>query len=317
VNWELDDAGFAALIAGAARAPSVHNSQPWRFRYDRTAIEVRLDPDRVLPVADPTGRAARISCGAAAYTMGVCLAMRGTPAVVRLRPDPDDSELLARLTPAPPRPPTPTERRLHAAVPRRHSNRHPFADTAVPANLRTALLDAARAERAWLDFLLRPAEVDAVVALTRAADRQLTADDDYVRELRAWTRDGDAPDGVPRRLGGPAPQPNELLARRDFGGPPSHRTFESQPLIGVLGVTGDRPGDQVQAGMALQRVLLTATALGLATSTFTQPVDVPAVRAEIRRTRKRPEPPQLLLRFGYAVAMPPTGRRPVAEVIDA
>jgi hypothetical protein len=158
-----------------------------------------------------------------------------------------------------------------------------------------------------------------VAALARAADDILRRDEAYRAEVVTWTRSDDAVrDGVPRSAGGPTPRPYELLARRDFGGPPAAegRDYELEPLIGVLGTHGDTAADQVQAGQALQRVLLTATDRGLAASLVSQPIEVGSVREQLRLALGRHAPPQVLVRFGYANPAPPSGRRPVAEVAD-
>ena len=68
-----DEATFAAAVADAVWAPSIHNSQPWRFRRTGHGIEVRVDECRLLPASDPEGRAARVSCGAAACNLGLVL----------------------------------------------------------------------------------------------------------------------------------------------------------------------------------------------------------------------------------------------------
>ena len=44
------------LIASAGRAPSLHNSQPWRFRLDGDVLELRADPQRAMRVSDPEAR---------------------------------------------------------------------------------------------------------------------------------------------------------------------------------------------------------------------------------------------------------------------
>ena len=74
----------------AVRAPSLHNTQPWRFRLRDGAIEVLVDPARRLPATDPSGWGARIACGAALFNLRLALAVAGTPATVRLRPYPAD-----------------------------------------------------------------------------------------------------------------------------------------------------------------------------------------------------------------------------------
>jgi hypothetical protein len=62
---------------------------------------------------------------------------------------------------------------------------------------------------------------------------------------------------------------------------------------------------EVQVGQALQRVLLTATAAGLATSSLRQVVDVPQTREELRRLLGGARPPQAVLRIGWPGAVRP------------
>jgi len=314
----LDESEFVAVVGAAARAPSMLNSQPWRFRRRADTIDLLVDPDRRLPVVDSTGWAARIGCGAALFNLRLALAALGRPAVVTALPEYDDPYLLARLTPDRPRPPSPMEAQLYRAIPRRHSNRGPFADEPVPLPVRGKLSSAARAEEAWLDLLIGPVAVEATALMVRAADDVLCRDAAYQAETAAWVRRSTAvTDGIPVPAGGPAPRPHELLARRDYGGGelPAHRDYERDPLLAVLSVTGDWPADQVQAGQALQRVLLTATDLGLAASLFSQPIEVAAVRERLRRAVGRTAPPQMLMRLGYATATPRSPRRPVRELI--
>jgi nitroreductase len=313
MSWNVTPERFAALVADAVRAPSMHNTQPWRFRLSGPCIDLLLDPERMLPVADPTGRAARVACGAALFNLRLALAVDGTPAAVRLWPEPG---VVARLTPAGHRPATPTERRLYAAIPRRHSDRHPFLDVPVPADARAALVRAAHDEGAWLRLAESAPDAEATADVIREADRLLRAGDAYVTELATWAGVGEhSPEGIPRGAGGPEPGQYELLARRDFAGPPGTRAFEREPLLGVLGAAGDLPADQVVAGTALQRVLLTATDLGLAASVFTQPIDRPATRERLREVCRQPFPPFAVVRFGYGGAPHRSGRRRVSDVI--
>ena len=314
----LDRTLFVTAVEAAVRAPSLHNTQPWRFRLRDGALEVLADQRRRLPAADPYGWAMRIACGAAVFNARLAFAVAGCPAQVRLRPDPAQPDLVARLGPGPPRPATPQEKSLFAAVAVRHSNRHPFAAEPVPVEVRPDLLAAARVEGAWLDLLIGRGPLAAVAEVVRAADTNLIRDAAYRQELEEWSRRTDADDGVPLDAGGPSPEPQDLLAMRDLGGPPRApgRDFESDPLVAVLSTAGDTAHDQLIAGQAMQRVLLTATGHRLAVSMLSQPIEVPAARERLRSGLSRHGLPQMVLRIGYGRPGYPPRRRPVADVID-
>ncbi|WP_306214002.1 Acg family FMN-binding oxidoreductase [Actinoplanes sp. RD1] len=313
------EAELRAAAEAGIRAPSMHNSQPWQFRLRDGAIEVLADPARQLAVADWSGWAARLACGAATYNARLALAMHGRPAEVRLRPDSGKPNIIARLTPGRERPPTYAEQDLHAAIPRRHSNRAPFWPDPVPADARVRLIEAARSEAAWLDLLVGMTALTGFAEIAGSADRVLRRDDRYQAELISWTQVDHAPDGVPVTAGAPQPETQDLIPQRSFGD--RHRApgrnYEPEPLIAILGVSGDRPIDQITAGQALQKVLLTATDAGLSASMISQPIEVPTARDQLRRSLGRSGFPQLTLRIGYGTPRSATPRRAVTDVLLA
>jgi hypothetical protein len=314
LTWDC----FLAAVEAAGRAPSLHNSQPWRFQLHNGAMEVLADPARRLPVADPSGWAVRLACGAAVFNARLALAVSDTPVEARLWPDPSEPHLLARLCPVPARHPTPAELALHDAIRRRHSNRRPFAEVPVPAQSRARLIEAAREEGAWLDLLVGAGPLSAVGEIVHAADRVLNRNPDYRAEVTTWSRlDAGAGDGVPVAAGGPSPEPHDLLAMRDFGGGPRAlgRDYETDPLVAILGTVGDTPIDQLVAGQALQRVLLTCTDDGLGSSMLSQPIEVPSARERIRTALGRSGSPQMVIRIGYGDPAPATPRRPVLDTV--
>ena len=63
-------------VGAAVHAPSVQNTELWRFGHGDRGIDVYADAGR-LRVADRDGREMMISCGAAVFTLRVALRYRG------------------------------------------------------------------------------------------------------------------------------------------------------------------------------------------------------------------------------------------------
>ncbi|MGW2650734.1 hypothetical protein ACWC2T_39080 [Streptomyces sp. NPDC001393] len=96
----LDAATLEACISAAGAAPSLYNTQPWRFRLDpdNVALELRAAPERGLRHADPVGRALHLSANAAVFNLRVAAAHFGWAPVVRPLPDPEDPGLPATFS---------------------------------------------------------------------------------------------------------------------------------------------------------------------------------------------------------------------------
>ena len=303
-----------ALVALAIRAPSFHNTQPWRFRPRGDAIDVLCDPNRTLPISDPSGWATRVALGAVALNLRLGYASLGWETEVRPLPDRDDPNLLIRVQPVRRRPATPAERSLVAAVPHRHTNRRGYLDQPVLGDALAMLATAATVEGGWLR-VLDPARISQTTELIDAADAALEQRPGYREERRQWSRK-EGVDGVrPDPLAGPR-GPSERLRRRDFGSrTTSSRAYESDPCVAVLGTSGASAYDDLRAGQALQRVLLTATEQRLTASMYSQPIEVATTREQLADVCGQWSP-QMVLRFGYGTPHAPTARRPVDEVLD-
>ncbi|MFD6066919.1 Acg family FMN-binding oxidoreductase [Amycolatopsis lurida] len=303
----------ADALRAAVRAPSPHNTQPWIFELAPDTIDVVLDESRILGACDPEAREARLACGAALLNLRLAIAAAGRISEVELAPERARPSLLARVTLGPRHRPTTTERRLSAAIPRRYSNRRPFTDEPVPLRLRTAVREAAREEGARLVLLDEAGLLEATAGLIRRADHIQHLDAAFQRELRAWTRQTSEDDGVPAFAGGPR-SAGGLLPGRYVNEDGAPRVFEQDPLVAVLTMPNDAPISQVRAGCAMQRVLLTATDAGLSASFSSQPIEIPAIRDELRDLLGGAGHPQTVFRLGYGCPGVKTPRRPIEAV---
>jgi hypothetical protein len=187
----------------------------------------------------------------------------------------------------------------------------------VPSEVRADLIEAARTEGCWLDLLVGMTALTGFAEIANSADRVLQRDPRYQAELSGWVHAEARSDGVPVAAGGPRPEPQDLLPQRAFSDRPraAGRDFEPEPLVAVLGSAADRPIDQLMAGQALQRVLLTVTGAGLTSSMMSQPIEVPSARDQLRRSLSSSGAPQMTLRIGYGDPARPTGRRDLGEVL--
>jgi nitroreductase len=310
-----------AVLSAATTAPSLHNSQPWRFRCTPSAIELYADDTQLLPVADPDRRELRIGCGAALLNLRVAITGLGVHPVIRLLPDPHRPDLLATVRPQGRRPVTPEDLTLLAAMPRRRTNRKPFTSVPVPPRAINNLRRAAKAEQAWL-ARVAPAQLPLLRSMVRQAHTVQQKDPAFRAEWAAWTgRQQGEVTGVPARSSGPRPEPQDEWVLRDFSATTAHsrlpgKDFEPNPLIVAIGSFHDLPLAQLQAGQAMQRVLLAATAEGLSASFLSQVVEVPTVRRQLRGLVGGGLWPQVVLRLGYGSVTPLTPRRPLSEVVD-
>lgn len=309
-----------AALALARRAPSVHNTQPWRVVFDGHRLQLYRDTCRRLSSADPQGRQLVISCGALLDHIRTAFAAAGWSTTVTRRPD-TAADHLAQIEFAPAREVTDTTRARAEAIDRRYTDRLPMLPPRNWERVEPVVRAVADTHSVALDVLadsarLRLAAASAQSAALRAYDPQ------YLNELHWWAGNDSPADGVPISALVSAAELAQVGVGRAFpAAPPSLRRGEltdSSRLL-VIGSAADSPLDWLRTGEALSAVLLECTAAGLSTCPLTHITEVPASRRAIANLVPGHVQPQVVIRVGTAptsAAQPPTPRRPVGDFLE-
>ncbi|WP_278313082.1 Acg family FMN-binding oxidoreductase [Lolliginicoccus levis] len=322
----LHTPGLAELrsaVDQSRSAPSIHNSQPWQWTTDGRVLRLRLDELRTLRHADPHGRQAIISCGAALHHARASLRAAGWETRVHPMPG-QDPRILAEVTAVPLDRPDPRVARIVAAIPQRRSDRRPYRPIepttldALAATLATAAHELG-VSSTLIDHDLLPLITQASGMVTA----QHRYDTDYQHDTHWWIGARTRDEGIPATA---LPRPGTgNAAGRDFQterGTLAATSTNDGARILVLATAGDSPTEWLMAGQALSAVLLEATARGVATCTLTHITEEPGPRDLVHQAAARSGPslalPQVAVRLGLASgpALPPVPRRRLEDTLE-
>ncbi len=310
------------LIRYATLAASGHNTQPWRFRIGEGRIEILPDLTRRTPAVDPDDHHLFASLGCAAENLSLAAGARGGPGDISFDQANDGAVAFAFGGSA-----TKTSA-LFDAIPTRQSTRAEFDGRPVSAGDLRVLSAAATTPGVDLVLLTGRPQIDRVRDLILAGNSAQIADPAFMRELKLWLRfnprqanetgDGlfSATTGNPTLPAWLGPMMVDMLFNADSENEKYARQLQSTAGIAVFVSARDDKEHWVSAGRACQRFALQATALGLKHAFINQPVEVVSLRPELAALVGLPgRRPDIVMRFGYAAAMPFSARRPVDAVL--
>lgn len=323
----VDHGAVRRALDLARLAPSLHNTQPWRWHVGDGAVHLHADLDRWLPATDPDALGLLVSCGAALHHLRVALAAEGVGATVHRLPDSDDSDLLAVLGLRPNRTGSfdrlidPEQARVIAV---RRTDRRSYRPLPVPTGHLDALATHAATHGAQIRLITDPDLIRTVEFAVRAAAAEHATDPLYRDELHDWTvgraLDGGVPPGsVP--IGGPhrTGLPVRAFPHADLADERADRADAATVL--VLGTSSDDRLSRIRAGEAASAVLLHATQLRLSSNLLTEPLENACTRELLAdEVLGGSLCPQLVIRVGEPPACgpepPPTPRRPLDDQVE-
>ena len=310
----------------ACRAPSLHNSQPWRWVVEGDTVQLFVEPDRVVRGADSSGREALIACGAVLDHFRVAMAAAGFTANVDRFPNPNNRFHVASIEFTAMEFVTDGHRQRATAILLRRTDRLPFAAPPDWDTFEPALHDTVDSDAVRLDIIpdnLRPQLAEA----SQLTESLRLYDSSYHAELDWWTAAFEVTGGIPHSSLVSAAESDRVDVGRTF--PVTHHrerrpeVDEDRSRILVLSTYDDTRESVLRCGELLSAVLLDATMVGLATCTLTHITEVPASREIVARLIDQSNQgitPQVLIRVGLTPSIedvpPPTPRRPIGEVFE-
>ncbi len=308
------------LVRYATLAASGHNTQPWQFAIKENAIEIHPDYTRHLPAVDPSDRELWISLGCALENLLVAARATGYAPEVTY---PDAADFIhIRLSTN-----TPQGGALFDAIPLRQNTRSAYDGQ----RIKVADLDQVQAlplePGVVLHFVTNSTNLQTVLEYVNQGNLSQYADKAFVAELIDWIRFTKKEslaslDGLYTRSSGNPEVPRWLGQMFVAGTKPQQQAdadakkLRSSPGAVVVASAADDKSAWVRTGQVYERMALKLTSLNIKSAFLNQPIEVAKVRTQFQSALGLGGAlPQLLVRFGYADAMPRSLRRPVEQVL--
>jgi len=319
--WTLNENdAMRNLIHFATLAANGHNTQPWKFAVRANAVEIHPDYSRELTVVDPQHRELWISLGCALENLLVAARATGFTAEVTY---PDSADLI-RVDLNPDASQTDV---MFDAIPLRQNTRSEYDGQPIPASDLDRILSLPIEPGVSLRFVTAASELETLVDYVNQGNLSQYADTAFVDELIEWLRFNKkdalaAMDGLYSVCSGNPEVPGWLGRMFVAGTKPVQQAdvdakkLRSSSVAVVIASETEDKSAWVRTGQVYERLALQTTALGIKSAFLNQPIEVSELRLQFQSALGLgASMPQLLIRLGYAEAMPKSLRRPVDAVL--
>jgi hypothetical protein len=326
---KLTKALFEACVGESMLSPSVHNTQPARWRLVDDTVELFCDPKAAVPVADPSGHDLLLSCGTALEGMLIALSRHERAVKVELLGDRIDGSAVARVRVEGQATPDP----LCDAVAKRFTCRSGFASCS-PKDLEQILTWASG--QSQIHLVTQRQRISEIATLNDTLSAGIFRNPAFRKELLSWCRlrPGHprwSHDGLNANAMGLGPLEALImpvaLSNRFFG---MLQLFGMDPILSaerkktetaaaVVFLSVPAAASPILAGRSYYRMCLSLAAIGFSTWPMSVLVDDRASQAIFSREFNLPKSDRLVscLRVGRALLAPQErARRPISEVVQ-
>ncbi|MEO0075569.1 MAG: hypothetical protein ABIK31_05610 [candidate division WOR-3 bacterium] len=320
----MDTNDFYFMVECATKAPSGHNTQPWKFENIQNGIIIHPDFTRALPVVDADNHALYISLGCALENLVIAAFKKGYQSMVDYPNNPNGA-ITIKLNQSDTK--NHSEDDLFNFIKTRQVNRNKYADKNVNDSEIETLRKSFNYEGISVILLNGKKNFEKVIPLIIEGNNLQFKNKQFVNELTHWfryskseaekTRDGlwTAAMGLPNmgRLIGNFVMNNFVSAKSE-----AKRINDILQHTAGIAIFISEKNDVISwinVGRAFQRFGLTATKLGICHAHLNMPCEEISVRQKLAKVLELGNKhPLLLIRYGYAEKMPYSFRRSVEDV---
>ena len=309
---------YLKIVRSAIKAPSGHNSQPWWFRKDNETICITPDFSRSLPIVDSNNRELFISQGCAAqnaiisakfygYNSSFDIDVMHKPCTIKIKLQEGEKT---------------EDTELFSSINFRQTTRNLYNDTPIPKEDLILLKHSAIEPGIDIRFFIGPVEIEKLTPYIVEANAIQFINSDFKNELMQWIRFSEKEalqkgDGLYTGCSGlpSIGRPAGSIVLKYFVTAKSEekRLLKQLDRTATLAMFTAKKNDiehWIRLGMGFQRFALTATMLNIKQAHVNMPCQVQSVKEKMMNEQSLDRTiPQLLIRLGYAKAMPYSLRR--------
>lgn len=313
---------FIQIASYASKAPSGHNTQPWKFHITDSTITVLPNLDVALPVVDRNNRELFISLGCAVENLCVAASYFGyTTHIIECSIEAIILELTKNaLT---------IEDSLFHQIEKRQTNRNIYNGNKISDGILQQLQSIPKENGIQFYFTeINTPFANTITQYIMKGNEIQMADIAFKNELLSWMRFNKKQveathNGLSYLVFGNPPLPRilarpivSLFLKPNAQNKSDRKKIDSSSHFVVCATQRDTIEEWINLGRTLQRFLLKVTEIGISYAFLNQPCEVAALAFDLReKLPVNKEHPTLIMRIGYAKQIPYSPRKKIETLL--
>lgn len=300
------------LLSYAVLAPSTHNTQPWKFRINKSICEIFIDESRQLPAADPLKRDMYISMGAMLKNLEIAAKAYGF--FERIKLSNQSTNLVAeavfkKLDQSPSKVSADCLAYLEA-IRTRTNYRGPFKSENLPEIAEKNIKSAG--EGVGIHVIKNRSAIKDIAKITADGLQSAYSRPEFRKEISAWIK----PNSSTKKKGIPGYSLRmpmltshivpRIIRFKDIGpklAMLNYKSFITAPAVVILASRKEDPRTWLKIGQTAQEIFLKMEQSGLVCSIFVAAVETSSLQPKLKKLAgiKNDAKPQFLFCVGQPV----------------